>query len=113
VTSAPKLGIKPLVHPEVLPVKTGYIKVRLNYLTPEPKHIDNITLQGYGAQSPYLEEIRVLLPLSSTFDSYDTMHPAFDYLKQCGILHPECQLFNYKFVEEDNLTLAYVIPRKK
>jgi hypothetical protein len=88
---------------------TGSVKVRLSYLTHEPKHIRSITLRDVcGIKPPYLEDVYVLLPREKVFSMLETFLSPFESLQQSGAISKTAQLQDYKILDEDNLTLAYI-----
>lgn len=98
-----------IAPPRLLPYKDGYVKVRLTYLTPDPKHIRNFMLRVQGIKPPYIEETHILLPQRRVFAIIETFMPTFDQLKEIGVIHRDCNLQSFKIMEEDIQTLAYLL----
>jgi hypothetical protein len=76
--------ISPSAKPELLPEKDGYVKIRLTYLTMEPKHIRSAMLRVQGIQPPFMEEVCILMPQARVFPLIETFMPAFDYFAGIG-----------------------------
>jgi hypothetical protein len=95
--------------PELLSFKSGYMKIRLSYLTWEPKHFRSITLKmECGAQPPFTEDICILLPCSKVFAVLETFIPMFDTLRRLEIVSKTAKLQDFTLFDEDHLTLAYL-----
>jgi hypothetical protein len=102
--------IAPVEAPECLRVKVGYIKVRLSYLTFDPKHMRSQMLRNScGARPPYAEDICVLIPRMKVFPTLSTYNPAFKRLQDCNLLTQTAKLTGFTIVDEDDSTLAYVV----
>ena len=102
--------IAPPACPDTVASKEGYLKIRLVYLTHDPKHIQNFLLKnGYGVKGPYIENVSVLLPATRVFDNLETYLPAFELLQKSGVVRPEDVFLDYAILVEDDITLAYVI----
>jgi hypothetical protein len=102
--------ISPPAPPAVAASKEGYIKVRLAYLTQEPKHIRNLILrQAYGIKPPYNEDTCILVPAAKCFADFESYMGAFDLLQAAGVLHPEDILLDVTVLIEDENTLAYIV----
>lgn len=100
--------IAPAKKPELLPSLPGYMKVRLTYLTAEPKHVRNLMLQIQGIQAPYFEDVCVLFPCGKTYDLLENYMPAFAHLQEAGLVSSTAKLQSHKLLTEDDVTLAYV-----
>jgi hypothetical protein len=96
--------------PELLPYKSGYIKVLLRYTTQEPKHVrSHILRTTYGVLGPFLEETSVLLPQEKV-----TLDPLFfasvlTWLQILNIISKTAVFRDFIVRDEDTLTLAYLI----
>lgn len=96
--------------PECVRVKVGYIKVRLSYLTFDPKHMRSQMLRNScGARPPYSEDICVLMPRMKVFPDVNVYNRPFKHLQSCELLTPNAKLTGYTFLDEDDDTLAYVL----
>lgn len=96
-------------RPSPLPSKMGYVKIRLTFLTSEPKHIRSIMLRDqYKAEPPYLEDIYILLPLVDTFSILETFIPTFEKLRKAGVVAKTSNLLKFKILDEDSHTLSYL-----
>jgi hypothetical protein len=103
------LKIAPPSKPQLLPKKPGYIKTRLSYWTATPSHIRNIALREQcGAQPPYIEDVCVLLLRTRTFSLLESFMPAFDALRAAEVVPQDANLRDFKVLDEDDVTLAYV-----
>jgi hypothetical protein len=103
--------IAPVDAPECVKVKVGYIKVRLSYLTFEPKHMRSHMLKtSCGAKPPYIEDVCILMPRMKVFPSLQTYRAPFEHLQAAGILPKSTTLITQTIIDEDDDTLAYVIP---
>jgi hypothetical protein len=95
--------------PELLSFKEGYVKIRLSYLTYEPKHLRSITLMKHcGVKPPFQEHIYILVPCSKVFAKLETFVPMFDWFQRHKILPLSSRLQDFKILDEDNLTLSYI-----
>lgn len=106
------LGLPP-VQPTATPIasKPGYIKVRLTFLTNEPKHYRSYQLAvQYGFRGPFTEEIYVLVPMRSV-TSMDllTFRSAFAFLQRHFVISRKARLVKATLMDEDVSTLAYVV----
>lgn len=105
------VGLPPTA-PSVSPVadKRGYVKVRLTYLTPEPKHYRSYQLAiMYGLRGPFSEEIHVLMPQKEVTDLKPiSFLSAFSYLQKQGLISRKSRLTKVALLDEDVSTLAYV-----
>lgn len=102
--------IAPVDAPECTRFKSGYIKVRLEYLTFDPKHMRSQMLKtSCGARPPYAEDICVLLPRMKVFPGTDNFREPFARLQSSNVLSSSAKLTGYTFLDEDEDTLAYVI----
>ena len=101
--------IAPVVKPALLASKRGHVKVRLSYLTSQPKHLRSILLyHTCGINPPYTEEVSILLPQSKVFTLLETYIPAFEYLQKAGVVSKTAELRGFDILDEDILTLAYL-----
>jgi hypothetical protein len=95
---------------ECIASKEGFVKIKLFYLTDEPKHIRSYVLQHtYGLKGPYLEDVSVLIPQEKVFPELSYFIPAFTKLQIFHIVSSDSQLTDFKILDEDNLTLSYVL----
>jgi hypothetical protein len=102
--------IAPPACPDIAASKEGFLKVRLTYLTHDPKHIQNFLLRnGYGIQGPYSEDICILMPANRVFENLETYLPAFELLQKSGVVRTEDTFLDFRILVEDDLTLAHVI----
>jgi hypothetical protein len=102
--------IAPPKRPLVLASKPGCIKVRLSFLTGSPKHVRNILLQEQcGTQPPYIEDICILMPRMKVFTLLETFLPAFAFLQKIGIIPFDANLQDFKILDEDAVTLAFLV----
>ena len=107
--SVPKgRSIAPSRKPAILPAKLGCVKIRLTYLTTDPRHIRNIMLQIQGIQPPYMEDIYILMPQAKVFTLIESYMLAFASLQKCDLVPKSAVLQSFKILEEDEITLAYV-----
>jgi hypothetical protein len=91
--------------------KTGHIKIRLTYLTDEPRHYRSFQLATqYGLRGPFTEETCVFIPQKSlvTFD-LEAFLPAFSRLQEMGVISETAKLTKFMVLDEDTTTLAYPI----
>jgi hypothetical protein len=96
--------------PELLPNKSGYIKILLRYTTSEPKHIrSHILKTTYGFAGPYMEETYVLLPQEKVMPDFLFFAPILTWLQVCNIVSKTAELRDFVIKDEDNLTLAYTL----
>jgi hypothetical protein len=101
--------IAPPPRPELAATKQGYVKVQLSFLTGLPKHIRNILLREQcGTQPPYIEDICILMPRMKVFTILETYMPAFALLQQVGIVPYDAKLQDFKILDEDQHTLAFL-----
>ncbi len=89
--------------------KAGYAKVRLIYRTTTPQHVRSLILNEYGAMPPYVEDVCVLIPRMQVFAILESLIPAFERLQTAKILPADAELIDFKVLDEDSHTLAYVI----
>lgn len=110
---APAVTPKQLIAPPPTAAsKPNYLKVRLSYLTPEPKHIRSRMLeQQCRVQPPYLEDVCVLLPRMKVFSILENFIPIFEKLQAAGIVSGQANLQSFKVLEEDSSTLAYIFTK--
>jgi hypothetical protein len=101
-----------IAPPSTAASKPNYLKVRLSYLTPEPKHIRSRMLeQQCRLQPPYLEDVCVLLPRMKVFSILENFIPIFEKLRAAGIVSGQANLQSFKVLEEDSSTLAYIFTK--
>ncbi len=112
VLSSVALAVQPAPLPTLYPTavyKDGFVKVRLSFLTNEPKHVRSQTLQRIcGSQPPFVEDICVLIPQPRAFAILEAYLPAWEYLREAEIVPPAANLLNFKVMDEDITTLAYL-----
>ena len=97
------------MKPELAALKLGYVKIRLSYLTSQPQHLRSLLLlHTCGIQPPYTEEVCILLPCIKVFTLLETFILPFEYLQKCGIISKTAELQDFKVLEEDTPTLAYI-----
>jgi hypothetical protein len=104
------MELAPVSQLEVpIPYKSGYMKVRLTYLTNEPKHYRSYQLSTmYGFSGPFMEEVYILMPVRTiTSVELSIFHPAFVYLKKHFIVSKTARLVKATLLDEDINTLAY------
>jgi len=95
--------------PEVFPSKEGYTKIRLSFLTDDPKHIRSLMLQQtYNSKPPFVEDVCVLMPRMQVFSILETFFPVFERLREIGVVSPAANLLGFKVLDEDTETLAYL-----
>jgi len=95
--------------PEVYPFKDEYAKIRLSFLTDDPKHIRSLMLQQiYSVKPPFVEDVCVLLPRMQVFSILEAFFPVFERLQEAGIVNSTANLLGFKVLDEDTLTLAYL-----
>jgi hypothetical protein len=98
--------------PNAATTRGGFVKVRLSYLTPKPKHLRSVVLgEEYKINPPYTEEVCILMPQSKVFTLLETYLPAFDYLQSCGLVPEQSQLQDTKVLDEDSTTLSYIFEK--
>lgn len=100
--------IAPAQKPELLPYQGGYLKIRLTYLTMEPKHVRNAMLRIQGIEPPYIEDVCILMPCAKAVDMIEAYMLAFQYLQDAGLVPPGTKLQSFKVLLEDDITLAYL-----
>jgi len=100
---APRLG-------GLLSYKLGFIKIKLHFTTEEPKHIRSYILKNtWGFNGPYLEDVCVLMRQEAVFQDYFTFIPIFELLQLYNVVSKTAVFRNYTILDEDNLTLAYLM----
>jgi hypothetical protein len=87
----------------------GRVKVRLRYLTSQPRHLRSMLLAQYGAQPPYIEEACILLPHMQVFPVLECFLPAFEALKEDAAVPPDSRLQSFDILDRDILTLSYAV----
>lgn len=99
----------PIFIPETATEKSGYMKVKLTYLTDEPRHIQSLMLRDlYGTRAPYLESAYVLLPQERCFDLLEVYVSAFHEMIKSKIVPISSRLQDFEIMGEDTQTQAYV-----
>jgi hypothetical protein len=86
----------------------GRVKVRLRYLTSQPRHLRSMLLAQYGAQPPFIEEACVLLPHMAVFPVLECFLPTFEALREDSAVPPDARLQAFDILDRDVLTLSYV-----
>jgi hypothetical protein len=95
--------------PDVFSSKEGCTKIRLSFLTDEPKHIRSLMLQQiYGVKPPFVEDVCILMPRMEVFSILETFLPVFERLKETGVVSLNANLLGFKVLDEDTETLAYL-----
>jgi len=95
--------------PDVFPFKEGYTKIRLSFLTDDPKHIRSLMLQQiYNSKPPFVEDVCVLMPQMQVFSILETFFSVFERLQAVGVVSPAANLLGFKVLDEDTETLAYL-----
>jgi len=101
VVSAPRF--------QLLPSEVGFIKIRLMFTTSEPKHVRSQMMQQiYHSKPPFIEDVCVLMPSAAVFTLLETFFPAFEWLKEIGVVSPTANLQEFKVLDEDTHTLAFL-----
>jgi hypothetical protein len=101
--------IAPAPKPDVAATKPGYVKVRLSYHTSQPKHLRSILLfHMCNIKPPYTEDLCILMPRMKVFALLETFIPAFEQLKRSGVVSKTAELQDFRILDEDLLTLAYI-----
>jgi hypothetical protein len=112
VTKIPDMGqlIAAPATPILEATMADHLKVRLRYMTTDPKHIRSLVLRSsYGIKPPYNEDLCILMPAARVFNDFETYLDTFENLKLCGVLHHGDILIDADILVEDELTLAYVV----
>lgn len=111
VSESTALELCPICEPsrlETFPAKNGYAKIRLSFLTDEPKHLRSEMLRRVcGSKPPFVEDICVLMPLHRVFAILETFIPVFERLQEAGVIGKNANLLGFKVLDEDITTLAY------
>lgn len=98
-----------LLKLEVHASKAEYAKIRLVFLTDEPKHVRSQMLHSlYGSKPPFVEDVCILMPRMRVFSILEAFIPAFEKLQEANILPPTAKLLGFKVLDEDSSTLAYL-----
>jgi hypothetical protein len=87
----------------------GRTKVRLRYLTAEPRHLRSMLLAQYGVRPPFIEESCILLPRMQVFPVLECFLPTFEALCEDGAVPPDSRLQGFEILDRDQLTLSYVV----
>lgn len=93
----------------IAPGLPGHVKVRLHYLTGQPKHLRSMLLAQYGAEPPFVEEVYVLLPHMTIFPYLECFLPVFETLKKEEIIPGDAEPQGFKILDHDYLTQSYVL----
>lgn len=106
-----RVGGVPVV-PNVKPLASlpGHVKVRLTYLTDEPKHYRSYQLLiMYGLRGPFTEEVCALIPVK-TLKSLELTEflPVLAQLQRYNVVGRTVRLSKVAILDEDDSTLAYV-----
>ena len=102
--------IAPPDAPACIRVKVGCIKVRLDYLTFEPKHMRSQMLRNScGARPPFAEDVCVLMPRMKIFPEISAYAEPFARLQAANVLPSSAKLTGYTILDEDDLTLAFAV----
>ncbi len=102
--------IAPIEAPECVRVKVGHIKIRLSYLTFDPKHMRSQMLRNScGARPPFAEDVCILMPRMKVFPNVENYIIPLSRLQFAGVVSPSAKLTGYTFLDEDDDTLAYVV----
>lgn len=91
--------------------KNNYVKVRLGFSTSQPTHLKSAMLASeYGVEPPYIENVCVLVPKNKVVDVFECFPPVLDTLCKTQVTPVDARLNFYEILEEDDSTVAYVIP---
>ena len=102
--------IAPPKKPSLAASKPGYMKVRLSYWTGAPRHIRNVALREQcDAQPPFIEDACILMHRMRVFSLLESFMPAFGVLRAAEVVPQDANLRDFKVLDEDDLTLAYVL----
>lgn len=92
----------------LLPHKPDHIKVRLCISTWNPRHVKSSYLaKVWGVNSPYMEEVYVLVPAASAYARLSYYRHIFHALILAGHLESPDKLIHFDLCEQDVTTLAY------
>ncbi len=107
----PGISLVPVLRLEQATERDGYVKVKLFFTTEEPKHIRSYGLQhSYGFKGPFMEDVCVLLPQAEVAPEFERFIPIMARLQLvCGVVSKTAQLKDFRILDEDTLTLAYVL----
>ncbi len=107
----PGISLVPVLRLEQATERDGYVKVKFFYTTEEPKNIRSYGLQhSYGFKGPFMEDVCVLLPQEQVSLNFECFIPAFARLQiQHLVVSKSAQLKDFLILDEDKLTLAYVL----
>ena len=101
VVPPPKRGL--------LPAKAGFVKIRLSFLTDDPKHVRSQMLRlSCNSKPPFVEDICVLMPRMRVFSILETFIPAFEKLQEEGTVSSTAKLLTFKVLDGDSSTLAFL-----
>ena len=102
--------IAPPKKPNLVSSKPGYMKVRLSYWTGAPHHIRNVALREQcDAQPPFIEDVYILMHRMKVFSLLENFMPALDVLRVTEVIPQDANLQDFKVLDEDDVTLAYVL----
>ena len=108
-TALELVSVAPPPKRELMASKDGFMKIRLTFLTDEPKHVRSTMLrEQYGAKPPYTEDVCLLLSCGKTFSILETFIPAFEKLRESDVISSTAKLLKFKILDEDFNTLAYI-----
>ena len=97
-------------RPRLAAYSPGQVKVQLRYLTKQPMHLRSLLLSQYtGMEPPYIEEVCILMPHMRVFPVIECFLPAFQQLKEAGIVQQDAELHGFRVLDRDCLTLAYLM----
>ena len=88
--------------------EAGLIKVRLIFKTWKPLHRRSFALKSeYAAKPPFLEDVCVWMHPSDVLPELNSFEPAFQVLRDEGIVPAETSLTDFVVLLNDLHTLAY------
>jgi hypothetical protein len=100
----------PLDAPPCISTKPGYMKVRLFFLTSEPKHIRSQMLKsGCGAKPPFIEDVCILMQRMKVFPNLEYYSNPLFRLQLAGVVSSTAKLTGYTILDGDDDTLSYVV----
>lgn len=108
-TALALVSVVPPVKRELLPSKAGFVKIRLSFLTDDPKHVRSQMLRlSCNSKPPFVEDICILMPRMRVFSILETFIPAFEKLQEDGIVSNTAKLLTFKILDGDTNTLAFL-----
>jgi len=108
-TALELVSVAPPPKRELLPSKAGFVKIRLSFLTNDPKHVRSQMLRlSCNSKPPFVEDICILLPLGKTFSILETFIPAFEKLQEDSTVSDTAKLLTFKILDDDTCTLAFL-----